>query len=83
MSGLATVATVLKRPLRPLVRLLLRRFLRRSDYGSIWTIQARSLRNADLAVAGSTNPAELSRSGQATSVRIRELTLVVPTDVGT
>jgi len=81
MSALTAVATALKRPLRPVVQLVLRRFLRRSDYGWIWSIQARSLRNADLAVAGSTDQAELSRSGQATAARIRELTLTAPTDV--
>ena len=68
-------------PLTSIVSRVLDRTLRRNQYGWIWNWQARSLRNADLAVAGSIDDAEWQRSGDATSTCIRELTRTTASDV--
>ena len=68
-------------PLTAVVGRVLDRTLRRSDYGWIWDWQARSLHNADIAVAGFADQQELQRSGQATAGRICELTRVSTSDV--
>ena len=68
-------------PLTSIVGRVLDRTLRRNQYGWIWNWQARSLRNADLAVAGFIDDAEWQRSGDATSTCIRELTRTTGSDV--
>lgn len=73
MGALTPLTAVVGRPLD--------RVLRRNHYRWIWDWQARSLHNADLAVAGFTDPQELQRSGASTAARIAELTRMGGADV--